>query len=188
MRGGAKSARWKIAVSGCFNFHSSSTNSISYESWHLQLKFETSLRSLRVIVWPQEVSEVTEVKMIKILGENPKITNFCLTEVLYTSKEASKKSSFIFEIKLEDFVIKKLKKNRFCDFRSQKILIFYRSWLNSEKPVQIVKKWLYYLLVWCLWIKSRIFVTIAWHWEKWQTISWPAGTFGPPPHRLGLIF
>ena len=25
----------------------------------------------------------------KILGENPKITNFCLTEMLYTSKESS---------------------------------------------------------------------------------------------------
>ena len=56
-----------------FNFHSSSTNSISYESWHLQLKFETSVRSLKLIVWPQEVWEVTEVKMKKILGEISKI-------------------------------------------------------------------------------------------------------------------
>ena len=42
------------------------TNIVLYESWHLQLKFETSLRSLRLIVWPQEVSEVTEVEMKKI--------------------------------------------------------------------------------------------------------------------------
>ena len=28
---------------------------------------------LRLIVWPQEVSEVTEVKVKKILDENPKI-------------------------------------------------------------------------------------------------------------------
>ena len=82
------SAHWEITVSGCFNFHSSSTNSISYESWHLQLKFETSVRSLKCIVWPQKVSEVTEVKMKKILDENPKITNFCVTEMLYTSKES----------------------------------------------------------------------------------------------------
>ena len=68
--------------------HPSSTNSTSYESRHLQLKFETSVRSLDLIVWPQEGSEVTEVKMKKILDENPKITNFCVTEVLYTSKES----------------------------------------------------------------------------------------------------
>ena len=43
---------------------------------HLQLKFETTLRSVRLIVWPQDVSEVIEVKMKKILGENPKITDF----------------------------------------------------------------------------------------------------------------
>ena len=67
MRGGSKSAQWEMAVSGCFNFHPNSTNSTSYESWHLQLKFETSLRSLRLILWPQEVSEVTEVKMKKNL-------------------------------------------------------------------------------------------------------------------------
>ena len=39
-------------------------------------------------VWPQEVSEVTEVKMKKILDKNPKITNVCVTEMLYTSKES----------------------------------------------------------------------------------------------------
>ena len=60
------SAQWVIAVSGCFNFYPRSTNSTSYESWHLQKKFETSVRSLNLIVWPQDISEVTEVKM-KIL-------------------------------------------------------------------------------------------------------------------------
>ena len=56
-------------VSGCFNFHPSTTNNISYESLHFQLKFETSVRLLRLIVWPQEVLEVTEVKVKKILDE-----------------------------------------------------------------------------------------------------------------------
>ena len=37
----------------------------SYESWHLQLKFETSVRSPKLMVWPQEVSEVTKVKRKK---------------------------------------------------------------------------------------------------------------------------
>ena len=81
MRGVSKSDRWEIAVSGCFNFHPSSTNSTLNKSWHLHVKFETSVRSLKSKVWPQEISEVTEVKMKKILCENPKITNFCLTEM-----------------------------------------------------------------------------------------------------------
>ena len=38
------------------------------------------MKSLKLKVWPQEVSEVTEVK-IKFLNENPKIINFCLTEM-----------------------------------------------------------------------------------------------------------
>ena len=138
--GGSKMTHWEIAVSGCSNFHSSSTNITSYESWHFQLKFETSVRSLKLIVWPQEVSEVTEVKIKKILGENPKITNFCLTEMLYTSKESLQKSTFIFVIKLEVFVTKKWKKNWFCDFRSQKILIFYQSRLNFWKTCQDSQK------------------------------------------------
>ena len=54
---------WQIMVSGHSNFGTDQRYIVSYESWHLQLKFETSLRSLRLIVWPQEVSEVTEVKM-----------------------------------------------------------------------------------------------------------------------------
>ena len=64
--GGGQNDPLKIAVSGHSNFGTDQTNIVSYESWHLQLKFETSLRLLRLIVWPQEVSEVTEVKMKKI--------------------------------------------------------------------------------------------------------------------------
>ena len=79
-RGGIKVSHFRIMVSGGLNFHSSYTNSTSYESWHIQLNFETLVRSLRLIVWPQEVTEVTEVKMKKKIGENYKITNFWLTE------------------------------------------------------------------------------------------------------------
>ena len=43
-----------------------SINSISYEIWYLQLKFETLLRSLRLKLWPQEVAKVAEVKAWKI--------------------------------------------------------------------------------------------------------------------------
>ena len=45
----------EITVSGHSNFVTDQTNIVTYESWHLQL-----------IVWPQEVSVVTEVKMKKI--------------------------------------------------------------------------------------------------------------------------
>ena len=77
---------YEILVSGGSNFD---TNLVFHKkNWYLQLKFETSVRSLKLIVWPQEVSEVTKVKTKKILGENPKITNFCLTEMLYTSKKS----------------------------------------------------------------------------------------------------
>ena len=80
--GGVKMTHWEIVVSGCFNFYPSSTNSISYESWNIQLKFETSVRSQKLIVWPQEVSEVTEVKMKKILGEILKSSVFDLENVI----------------------------------------------------------------------------------------------------------
>ena len=128
--------QWDIAVSGCFNFYPRSTNSTSYKSWHLQLKFETSVRSLKLVVWPQEVSEVTKVKIKKILGENSKIVSFWPGKMLYTSEVFFKKSSFIYEIKLEVFVKVKLNKNIFFDFWSPKMLIFYRSWLNFWKACQ----------------------------------------------------
>ena len=64
-RGGIKVSHFRIMVSGGLNFHSSYTNSTSYESWHFQLNFETLVRSLRLIVWPQEVTELTEVEMKK---------------------------------------------------------------------------------------------------------------------------
>ena len=70
-------------------FSSQLNKNVSYESWDLQLKFEASVRSLKLIVWPQEVSEVTEVKMKKILGKNSKIVSFWPRKMLYTSKESS---------------------------------------------------------------------------------------------------
>ena len=76
-----KVSLWQITVSGHSNFGTYQTNSVSYESWYLELKFETSLRLLRLILWPQDVSEVTEVKMKKNWGENSRITNFWLKEM-----------------------------------------------------------------------------------------------------------
>ena len=78
--------------------------------------------------------------------KNSEICNFWATQTLYTSKESWEQSSFRFEIKLEDFVMKKLKKKWFCDFRSEKILIFRWSQLNFWKTWQDSKKGLDYLL------------------------------------------
>ena len=54
---------------GGFHFDTHQTNSATYESWHLQLKFESSLSLLRLILWPKEVLEMTEVKMKKMNTE-----------------------------------------------------------------------------------------------------------------------
>ena len=40
---------WVTLISGGSNFDTDPTNSVSYESWHLHLNFETSLRSVRLI-------------------------------------------------------------------------------------------------------------------------------------------
>ena len=52
------------------------------------------MRSVRLIVWPQEVSEAIKVKMKKILDKNFKITNFwpTMASVLYAI--GSKQSPF----------------------------------------------------------------------------------------------
>ena len=41
------------------------TNSISYEKLHNLLKFDTSMRLLRLKVWPQNFEEVAKVRLRK---------------------------------------------------------------------------------------------------------------------------
>ena len=62
------------------------------------------------------------------------------TKSIYTLKESWEQWSFRFEIKLQDFFMKKLKKFDFFDFRSQKIIISSRSRLNFWKTCQDSKK------------------------------------------------
>ena len=117
-----------------------STNSVSYESWYLQLKFETLLRLLRSKFRPLEVAEVTKVQTWKKCFKFSKIFNFWATKMLYTSKESWEQSSLIFETKLQTFVWKKMNNSQFRVFRSQKIVIFWRSRLNFWKTCQDSKK------------------------------------------------
>ena len=57
-----------------------SINSISYEIWYLQLKFETLLRSLRSKFEPLEVAEVGKVQVRKKCFIFSKIFNFWATK------------------------------------------------------------------------------------------------------------
>ena len=131
---------WDIAVSGHSNFGTDQTNIVSYESWHLQLKFETLLRLLRSKFRPLEVAEVAKVQTWKKCFEFSKIFYFWATKMLYTSKESWEQFSLIFETKLQTFVWKKMKKRQFRVFRAQKIVIFWRSRLNFWKTCQDSKK------------------------------------------------
>ena len=105
---------WDPLVSECFNFYFSSTNCTSYKSWHLQLKLETSVTSLKLLVgsrrlkkWPR-----SKRKKKKKSGKNSEIVSLLPRKMLYTANQSSEKLSFILEIKLRVFVTKKLKKNK----------------------------------------------------------------------------
>ena len=87
------------------HFHSRPTKGISYESWHILLKFDTLLMLLRLNLQPREVAKVARVKTKKQLIKNFEIGNFGATKTLYTSKESREESLFRFEIKLETFVL-----------------------------------------------------------------------------------
>jgi hypothetical protein len=115
-RGGAESAHFGKRSLKPLNFYFRLTNSVSYKSLHVQLKFDTLLRLLRLKLRPQEVAKVARVQAKKSSIKKSEICNFWATQMLYTSKESREQSSFRFEIKLEFFVYEKFEKNRFCDF------------------------------------------------------------------------
>ena len=68
--------RWNDIVPGPFNFHPISTISISYESCDLQASYDTLIWSLRLFVWPHEVTEEADGNVRKIIGENSGFVNF----------------------------------------------------------------------------------------------------------------
>ena len=118
------------------------------------------LRSLAKICYPIEVAEV-EIAASggRQSGQGPgeknsirnsEICNFWATQTLCTSKESWEQSSFRFEIKLGNLVMKKLKKNLFCNFRSQNIIISARSQRNFWKTCQDSKKMTWLPCTWDL--------------------------------------
>ena len=76
MRGGAQSAHQHLIICGGCNFHANSIISISYDSCDVQGLFGTLVRFLRLLVWPQEVVELTNGKERKVIVENLGFVNF----------------------------------------------------------------------------------------------------------------
>ena len=64
--GGVLCARREIMIVEAVNFDPKSTISISYESCDVFLSFDILMRSLRSLVWPQQVAKLTDGKV----GEN----------------------------------------------------------------------------------------------------------------------
>ena len=102
------------------------------------------MRLLRFKLRPREVAEVARSRQKKILS---KILKSAIFELQKCSKESWDQSSFRFDIKLGDFVMKKLKKINFGIFNPKKPWSrLCLGWI-SGKPVKIVKKWLGYLVI-----------------------------------------
>ena len=66
--GGGESRNFQITHSGAPNFHPIST--ISYKSWFVELSFATLVRSLRLLVWPQQPFEMTKGKERNIIEDH----------------------------------------------------------------------------------------------------------------------
>ena len=76
------------------HFHSRPTNSISYKSWHNQLKFDTLLRLLRLKLWPQEVAEVARDQAKKNRSKILKSAIFELQKN-YTHQKKAEKNHYL---------------------------------------------------------------------------------------------
>jgi hypothetical protein len=85
--GGCGSPFWRTQ-SRASKFSFLSTNSISYKSWYLQLKFETLLRSLRSKLGPLEAAEVAKVQARKNVSHFLKSSIFELQKRNIPQKKA----------------------------------------------------------------------------------------------------
>ena len=81
--GGVESIHFEKRSLTTPHFHSRPANSISYESWHILLKFDTLLRLLRLKLRPREAAEVAKVQAKKNSIKNSEIGNFWATKTLY---------------------------------------------------------------------------------------------------------
>ena len=116
-----------IAMHKLFNLTMAMTghdHTVSYESWHLQLKFDTLLMLMRLNFWLCEVAELARIQAKKNSFKNSKICNFSATKTLYTSKESCEQSFFQNWSQIFDFLLKIRKKKslRFSKINVKKIL------------------------------------------------------------------
>jgi hypothetical protein len=119
-RGGVESTHFGKRTLNPPHFHSRPTNSISYESWHILLKFDTLLRLLRLKLRPRDVAEVARVqtkkKLIKIL------------------------KSAIFELQKRYTPQKKAENNRHSDLKQNQRLLYRKNWKKVDFAIFDSKK------------------------------------------------
>ena len=123
-----------------YNFQPTSTISMLYERCDVQRSFETLVRSLRPLIWPQRPRKVTDGKEKKITGENLRFVNFWARETCSTSKEFSEHQWFRFEIKLELFFMKILKKIDFSEICLKILVGFWQTRPNFRTAIQDMLK------------------------------------------------
>ena len=87
-RGGVESTHFGKRSLTTPHFHSRPANSISYESWHILLKFDTLLRLLRLKLRPREAAEVAKVQAKKIRSKILKSAIFELQKRYIPQKKA----------------------------------------------------------------------------------------------------
>ena len=93
-------------------FHFRATNRVSYESWHIFLKFDTLLRLLRLNLRPLEVAEVAKVQ---------------------TKKNRSKiLKSAIFELQKCYTPQKKAENNCHSDLKQNQRLLYWKNWKKVD--------------------------------------------------------
>ena len=92
-------------------FHSRPTNSVSYKSWGIQLKFDTLLRLLRLKLRPQEAAEVARFQAKKIDQKfwNPQFLSY--TNVIHLKRKLRKIIIYIWN-KFRRFCYEKIEKTR----------------------------------------------------------------------------
>ena len=86
--GGVESTHFEKRSLTTPHFHSRPANSISYESWHILLKFDTLLRLLRLKLRPREAAEVAKVQAKKIRSKILKSAIFELQKRYIPQKKA----------------------------------------------------------------------------------------------------
>ena len=142
MGGGAAARHFGKRCLNPSHFHARATNSISYESWDIQLKFDILLRLLRLKLRPREVAEVARVQAHKNWSKILKSAIFELHKRYIPQKKAENNHYSDLKWNYRILLWKSWKKINFVIFDPKK------SWPRlglgwiSEKRAKIVKKFL----------------------------------------------